>query len=196
MIERYKPQFTHKDWIDNQDRVQAGGEDGLNHRFHRLEAEFAALADKQINPIIDTLGAPTSHLTLVPALIRYSDAGTEKPPWTQGIDFAEKPPQVKQAHGFMNVVLPDGAVVRSLLATGTNDSSTGTLLVSFVARGIQDAGGGSDFLIQATRLNTAAEPEREVKISNDTHRYYLTADLAEATPGATVQIFCVQLTYQ
>ncbi|MGX1886721.1 hypothetical protein [Streptomyces sp. NPDC055287] len=195
MIERYKPQFSHKDWIDNQDRVQAGGRDGLNHRFHLLENEFAGLAENQINPIIDSR-ASTTHLTLTPALMRCISAGGEVPPWFQGIDMVEKPPGIEQAHGFMNIVLPDGALVRSLLATGNNNSSKGTLHVSLVARNINKAGGGTDFCIQSTTLGTAARPEAEVKILNDTHRYYVTVDLDGADAASTVQVFCVQLSYQ
>ncbi|MFE7509889.1 hypothetical protein [Streptomyces sp. NPDC057540] len=195
MIETYKPQFTHKDWIDNQDRVQAGGEDGLNRRFHLLEAEFAGLAEKQINPIIASLGTPTSHLTLTPALVSYTDAGTDVPPWSQRVDTVAKPTGVKQAHGFMNVVLPDGALVQSLLVTGSNLSSTGTLRVALVGVDIR-IGGGTGFLVESTTLGTPVEPQGEVKISNDSHRYYLTVDVDGAEADKSVTVFCVQLAYQ
>jgi hypothetical protein len=36
----YTRTFTHNDWIDNQDVVQAGGEAGFNQKFHGLEAEL------------------------------------------------------------------------------------------------------------------------------------------------------------
>ncbi|MFD8208794.1 hypothetical protein ACFV2S_20665 [Streptomyces sp. NPDC059695] len=195
MIETYKPQFTHKDWIDNQDRVQAGGEDGLNRRFHLLEAEFAGLAEKQINPIIASLGTPTSHLTLTPALVSYTDAGTEVPPWSQRIDTVAKPTGAQQAHGFMNVVLPDGALVQSLLVTGSNLSGTGTLRVALVGVDIR-IGGGTGFLVESTTLGTPVEPQSEVKISNDSHRYYLTVDVEGAEADKSVTVFCVQLAYQ
>ncbi|WP_426367441.1 hypothetical protein [Streptomyces sp. E-08] len=195
MIEHYKPQFTHKDWIDNQDRVQAGGEDGLNRRFHLLEEEFAGLAENQINPIIESLGTPTRHLTLTPALVSYSDAGAEVPPWSQHIDTVEKPTDATEAHGFMNVVLPDGALVRSLLVTGSNLSSTGTLRVALVGVDIT-IGGGTGFLVESTSLGTPAGPPGEVKISNDTHRYYLTVDVSGAEEDKSVTVFCVQLAYQ
>jgi len=40
----YTPQFKHQDWIDNVDRVAAGGDNGFNARFHALEAEFTNLS--------------------------------------------------------------------------------------------------------------------------------------------------------
>src|SRR5439155_12411403 len=36
----YNRTFTHADWIDNEDVVQAGGEKGFNAKFHALETEF------------------------------------------------------------------------------------------------------------------------------------------------------------
>jgi len=36
----YTRTFTHSDWIDNEDVVQAGGEKGFNQKFHGIEAEL------------------------------------------------------------------------------------------------------------------------------------------------------------
>ena len=36
----YTRAFTHEDWIDNEDVVQAGGEKGFNKKFHDIEGEF------------------------------------------------------------------------------------------------------------------------------------------------------------
>ena len=36
----YKRTFTHDDWIDNEDVVQAGGEKGFNKKFHEFENEL------------------------------------------------------------------------------------------------------------------------------------------------------------
>ena len=36
----YTRDFTHQDWIDNEDVVQAEGENGFNIRFHGLEGEL------------------------------------------------------------------------------------------------------------------------------------------------------------
>jgi len=40
----YTPLFTHDDWIDNVDRVQAGGPNGFNIRFNGVAEEFGKLA--------------------------------------------------------------------------------------------------------------------------------------------------------
>ncbi|MEU4077857.1 hypothetical protein DEJ45_01190 [Streptomyces venezuelae] len=196
MIERYVPQFSHKDWIDNQDRVQAGGENGLNSRFHQLEAEFLGLAENQINPMLDVLGASTRHLTLIPALHSYTEDGNAIPGWVQAVDMVAKPPNVAEAHGFMNVVLPDGVQVLSLLVTGSNQSSTGTLAVSLKGRKIDNTGGGAKTFVSSTKFDMPAQPAEEVRITNESIRYYLTVEVTGAEPAKPVKVFCVQLAYQ
>lgn len=39
----YQRAFTHDDWIDNEDVVQAAGEKGFNQKFHAIEAELDAI---------------------------------------------------------------------------------------------------------------------------------------------------------
>ncbi|MGW6534743.1 hypothetical protein ACWGBV_00705 [Streptomyces sp. NPDC055051] len=191
MPERYVPKFSHKDWIDHQHRVQAGGEDGLNSRFHQLETEFADLARNQINPIIEALGgaAETRHLTLVPALFPDGD----KPAWTQGVDMVEKADPAAEAHGFMNIVLPDGVRVKSLLATG--NKSAGTLTVTLKRRQIGNEGIGAESLVSSNVLGTAVNAQGDVRIENLTHRHFLTIGITGAANG-TARVFCVQIAYE
>lgn len=40
----YTREFSHDDWIDNEDVVQAGGEKGFNKKFHLIEDEFDAVS--------------------------------------------------------------------------------------------------------------------------------------------------------
>jgi hypothetical protein len=53
----YTRTFSHNDWIDNKDVVQAGGEGGFNQKFHGLEAEFDKIsaAFTQANTNIDNI---------------------------------------------------------------------------------------------------------------------------------------------
>lgn len=44
MAIEYARTFTHADWIDNEDVVQAEGENGFNVRFHALEDELDAVS--------------------------------------------------------------------------------------------------------------------------------------------------------
>jgi hypothetical protein len=40
----YDRKFTHEDWIENVDVVQASGENGFNRRFHGIEDEFDTIS--------------------------------------------------------------------------------------------------------------------------------------------------------
>ncbi|MFD6916882.1 hypothetical protein [Streptomyces virginiae] len=193
MIEHYKPQFAHKDWIDNQDRVQAGGTNGINDRFHQLEKEFARLADNHVNPLIDGLGT-TRYVSLIPALTAYEINGV-KMPWTQGVDQVEKPSGTAAANGFMSISLPDNATVTSLKVTGDNASTNGVLTVALKGRQIANEGEGAVTLIETDEIGTAARPLGDAKITNNTHRYFLTVDVVNAADDV-VRVLCVQLTYQ
>ncbi|MFJ3765959.1 hypothetical protein ACIPQJ_01655 [Streptomyces sp. NPDC090082] len=198
MVELYEPRFQHKDWIDNQDRVQAGGDNGLNDRFHRLEDEFSGLARNQINPIIRNLTKPVMHLTLVPVLTPSPDpnaGGAPRPAWSQAADMVEKPSGQTEAHGFMSIVLPDGVKVTSLLMTGRiPNSSQAAVRAVLKSREINNSG-GSVTLLTASKLGEAA-PSQGLEITNDRQRYFLLLDVTGADVNESVAVFCVQLTYE
>lgn len=54
---KYAVEFTHDDWLDNVDRVQAGGAKGFNGRFHSLELEFVSIQE-----VLDSVGAVAKEL--------------------------------------------------------------------------------------------------------------------------------------
>ncbi|WEO99767.1 hypothetical protein A6P39_040185 [Streptomyces sp. FXJ1.172] len=201
-IPHYIPKFAHTDWIDNVDRVQAGGDNGFNARFHNVAAEFATLAQDHINPLVDALSRPQANLTLAPILTPLvTQSGDTQPPWLQGPDGARKPSdgQSQEAHGLMNVSLPDGATIQSMLVTGNQPS--GTVHVILRRRDINNAQ-GSEPIIDAAKLNQASQPPSPppqpglAVVNNGTHRYFVTADLTGATGADMIQLFCIQITYQ
>jgi hypothetical protein len=48
----YANAFQHEDWVDNEDVVQAGGENGFNKKFHAIKDEFDKLTT--VVSVIDT----------------------------------------------------------------------------------------------------------------------------------------------
>jgi len=200
MIPPYAPKFTHTDWIDNEDRVQAGGENGFNLRFHKLEAEFATLADEHLNPLIQSLARADSFLSLVPILTptRVPDTGTQPPlPWLVGTDVAQKAPGAAEAHGIMNVVLPEGVELKSFQVFGTKPNDGSTITVTLRRKDF--SGAGAEDLCRVTVLNTPANPLTPAKVTNKTHRYFITADLSAAPTAAgadSVKLSCFQISYQ
>ncbi|GKQ37938.1 hypothetical protein [Streptomyces sp. A012304] len=198
---RYVPKFSHKDWIDNEDRVQAGGEEGINIRFHKLESEFRTLADEHINPLIrfvTPLATPEeAFLSLVPVLIpTRTDSGQTQAaqPWLISTDVAHKAAGQEQAHGLMNVILPEGAEITSLKVFGTK-SGEGTLTVSLRHKDL--TGSGAQDLVKVTALNTPTSLDPPARVSNATHRYFLVADLTGAPSDAdSVKLSCFQIAYR
>lgn len=53
----YTRTFTHDDWIDNEDVVQAGGEKGFNQKFHAIESE--------LDKISTTFGAANTAINAI-----------------------------------------------------------------------------------------------------------------------------------
>ncbi|SRR6266849_1408855 len=68
----YTRHFQHKNWLDFIDPVQAGGDNGFNDRFHKLESEFdlIAAAISSVDDAVTNLenAAPAIGLTLVLSL--------------------------------------------------------------------------------------------------------------------------------
>jgi hypothetical protein len=125
MLLEYVPEFEHKDWIDQLDRVRASGEDGFNARFHAISSEFNALATivRTIGVTLDALaaGAPVTPVTLTLTPLA-SPQGS--PPWAQGDGVVKSPPGADQCVGFLPLVLPNGVRLVSFTALGqaTGDS--------------------------------------------------------------------------
>ncbi|MFJ5776207.1 hypothetical protein [Streptomyces sp. NPDC093094] len=196
MTSPYVPNFSHTDWIDNQDRVQAGGPSGFNARFHDLTAEFTSLADV-INPLIEALSPAESFLTLMPVLaprrLPLGAADTEGG-WKLVGDSAQKPAGPREAHGIMNVVLPDGAEIKSLKVLGEAGSTSGALPTVRLQRRALD-GNTADEIVVAPAFGQEFLPTDEHVVRNRTHRHFITADIAEA-PNDVVTLFCFQIMYR
>jgi hypothetical protein len=194
---KYVPKFSHKDWIDNEDRVQAGGDAGINIRFHKLEDEFRTLADEHLNPLIRFVAPEESFLSLVPVLTPTKTDNNQTQaamPWLISTDVAQKASGQKEAHGLMNVVLPDDAEITSLKVIGTK-SGEGTFTVSLRRRDFE--GSLAQDLVRVTALNTPTPLDPPAKVTNATHRYFLVADLTGApTDSDTVKLSCFQIAYR
>ncbi|MGZ3271432.1 MAG: hypothetical protein ACXU71_10720 [Croceibacterium sp.] len=67
----YTRQFSHKDWIDFVDSVQAGGTNGINARMHAIEAEFDKLSQ--------VVAAISSALQSQPGLTLTGFSGVDVP---------------------------------------------------------------------------------------------------------------------
>jgi hypothetical protein len=198
MTVSYNPAFEHTDWVDNVDRVRAGGDNGFNGRFHALEDEFKRVAGviTDVGAALDKLSRtpdPTTvKMTLAPTLTTLAD------PWEHVFGGASKPSGATDASGLMAVTLPAGVAVRELRACGRKES--GNLTVSLRRQGI--IAGANPELVRGLPIavngnfDERTPPEGvDPVVDNEQFRYYLTAELDGANPASVVQLTCFQITY-
>jgi hypothetical protein len=207
----YTPQFSHKDWIDFVDSVQAGGTNGINIRFHGIETEFAAISSA-IAQIAQVLATPTvtSHtLTLAPTL-----AATTQQPWQQQVGFvvtatlgsSAAQTMSATAGGFMPVSLPNGATIQGLRVTG--QSAGGVLTVALQSQPLTGAGAPTTLLqifdnfpsvAAAVAFDLPPAPQNaSIAVDTVNNKYFITATLqggnaAVSAGGTSLNVF--QITY-
>lgn len=194
----YTPAFQHEDWIDNIDRVQAGGDNGFNLRFHALESEFSQLSAliAQIDAALTALGqAPPPrilHSSFTPNLVTTAVYG-----WSHSAGFAQKQANVESAGGMMSIDLPHGVNLRSFRATGQN-AGRGNLRITLHRAAAATA--TSDLLAQLVvsgnpfDVNTAIDGQ-SAAVDTDRFRYFITAQLNNALGNDQVILFTFQIAY-
>lgn len=102
----YDRAFTHDDWIDNEDVVQAGGEKGFNQKFHAIETEFDSISATvgQLNTAIKRIQRLDFLLAQPPVNLAAATASAEFPVDTY--DRAGMPANVEKV--YFAVILPVG----------------------------------------------------------------------------------------
>jgi len=198
--------FSHKDWIDFVDSVQAGGSNGINGRLHAIEGDLDAIS-AVIKLIAATLQSPAARpqtLTLSPTL-----AAAAEQPWQQLIGSVttavDGAAMQATASGFMPITLPNGATVQGLRVTGS--SAGGILTVTLFRQAL--TGGGQTAVVQlfhnfpagasTTAFDLPPAPQNaHVVIDNASQKYYLSASLVGGNTtlvagGTTLNAF--QITY-
>lgn len=198
----FTPTFHHTDYVDNRDRVQAGGPNGFNARFHAIENDLSTLATvvTDVDTALGTLGsgpAPSQHtLTMSPALVPVVATGA----WAHDTSgYAARSGPLTTLAGVQSVPVPDGARLISLRSLGQN-SGTGTLRIT---------------LFRSRLLSAVAPAERIARVSGDTNpfdrnesadanfalvdttvfRYFILASLDGAAAGDTVTVSGFQVIY-
>jgi len=202
----YHPELAFTDWIDNQSRVKAGGDDGFNRRFHDIEDEFEKISDtvEAIKTALDGLSqtpAPTLvTTTLTPTL---APVGSPPQPWDHVTGAAQKPGSATAATGMLGLTLPHGATLRSLRVLGRN---TGAGAISITLRRQAIAAGSSSEVIssangsvtagQTAFNNAGSTPAGALALVDSTQfRYYVLVELNNAATADTVQVTAIQIGY-
>jgi hypothetical protein len=147
----FTPTFHHIEWIDNLDRVTAGGPNGCNVRLNAITADLQQISAVvgQIDTAIDQrrVGAPPKeHRVTVPLELFTVDSGGVAPAlgWFYDDNGAVHPQNGHRGAGTLTVlVLPDNAT-----------------LVSFRLRG-RYPGGGAGFVYALTRVSLTDPTQRK-----------------------------------
>jgi hypothetical protein len=190
----FTPTFHHTDYVDNRDRVQAGGPNGFNARFSTIETDLKTLSTVvgKVDAALDALGAPTPTqrtLTLTPAFVPVAGAGA----WTHDASgFASRTGALTTLSGVMPAALPNGAVLVSLRALGQN-SGTGSLRVSLLRSRLLPAVVPAERIVRVTGAGNPFDVSEQAdpnlaQVDTTAFRYLLLATLDGATGSDVVTL--------
>lgn len=193
--------FQHEDWVDNVDRVQAAGDNGINARFHGIEADLDKVGTviEQVSRSLDKLAAtPPAQIVAVavtPAFVTTAGNG-----WGHGNGFAKKQTgNFTDAHGMVGVAFPEGARVQKLRVVGRGPA-TGTLFIRLCRQSFADIG-RTEVLAEVQGRTVPFDRSERVEpmledVDDDTFKYFVTADLDNTQAGdLAVMISGIQIVY-
>ena len=195
----YQPNFQHQEWVDNQDRVMAGGANGFNVRFNAIEAEFQTLSQLfvQVSDALAALGqAPTpTVVTFTPALV-----GGGSFPWRFGAGAMDKPAGAQTAWGYMSVHLIDGVTLQSFRVTGLN-SGQGNLQIALERGSAVNVGPFQPIVkldvvaVGGTINQTGDAASSLATVNNESFKYLITANLQGAQGTDLVVLNAFQISF-
>jgi hypothetical protein len=191
----YTNQFSHKDWIDFVDSIQAGGANGINRRMNDIAAEFEKLS--QVISLINTslvVPPPSFTLTFAPALLPNG----AQPAWVQSSGVAAKSTSQPGADGWMQLQLPDGVHLQTVTIIGTKSGNLGSFSVQL---GRQALTGGAVSTLLAIPLAgepdtfqaTGQVPAAQNQVDNSVNKYLMLARIVGADAAATAQLTAIQI---
>jgi hypothetical protein len=190
----YTRQFSHKDWIDFVDSVQAGGTNGINGRMHAIEAEF-----DQLSKVIGLISAslvippPTTTLTFAPAFL----PNLTNPPWLQNSGIATKGAG-PTADGWIQVHLPDGVQLQTMTVIGAKSGTMTSFNIQLVRQPL--TGGANTTLASipaADQTDTftlaGSVPANLNQVDNTNNKYLVFAKIIGADATATASLNAIQI---
>jgi hypothetical protein len=200
----FTPTFHHTDYVDNRDRVQAGGPNGFNARFQAIASDLTSLHDVVgvINTSLIALGtqpAPTQQrITLSPALVPIGQAAS----WTHDVaGFASRPGDKPSVSGLQSVSLPPGAQLLTLRVVGQANSTNATLRVrvAFMRSRLLGTPQPAERIV---RVEVTSDPfdgglnvDPALATVSAEFRYFLLATVDNAVPADVVTLSAFQIIY-
>jgi hypothetical protein len=209
----FTPTFHHADWVDNVDRVQAGGPNGFNVRLTAIEADLRQVSTVvgQIDAAIDQLstGSPqATQRTVIVPLRLVSRRGSLIAPaagWgitTTGVAFPDS--DHRGAGAVQDLALPDGARLLSFRVRGLFAGGDVSLEYSIVRASISDGARPVDVLGTVSSTDQAFTNPYDLTVNLDPQfatvdnagfRYVFTALANLFDQAVTVNLSSLHLTY-
>ena len=208
----FTPTFHHVDWVDNVDRIKAGGPNGFNVRLNAVEADLLQVSTvvAQIDGALDQVGGigapPVGQQQLHPALALVSP--TPSTGWSCDINGSFHP-AVGTAGGtaLMTIALPEHIRLVSLRAIGLFAGPSVLVRVGLFRVNTTGPSGTPDKLAEARTDVTGVANPYDLTVAVDpafaavdptTFRYFITATaapIADATTAANTSLDAVQIDY-
>ncbi|QKV80423.1 Ig-like domain-containing protein [Amycolatopsis sp. Hca4] len=112
----FTPTFRHTDWINNVDRIEAGGPNGFNVRYDAIDSDLSQLSTVvgRINTALKFPGVVLGEQRLTPGLDLVSLPAGE---WSYD-DTGMARPAVAGAQAIMHLSLPEPVALRNFRAIG------------------------------------------------------------------------------
>ena len=217
----YTRSFAHADWIDRVDRVQAGGDNGFNGRFHGIEAELDAVSgvvstvdttltshsgqitslQQQVAALGGVVTAPVT-LGLTPVMVPFSPdtANSAWSPmyWSTMVlgnpngSFVKVPvANSGVADGVLPLVLPEGVKLLNLAVLG--QAATPGNMKTVLVRELRTPPFTKVTLVTVTGFVAMPVPNAPV-FTSDTDVFYLRATISGAAASDVLRGFAI--TYQ
>jgi hypothetical protein len=217
----YTRTFSHTDWLDNVDRVQAGGDTGFNGRFHGIEAELDAISgvvtqantqltsqsgqiltlQQQVSAIGVVVQAPVT-LGFTPFMQPFNPdapgSAWSQIYWTTHIlgsangSFAKVPTvNAGNADGVLPLTLPEGVKLLNLSVLGQAAAPLNMHTTLF--QELRVAPFTLTQLLTVTGFTSSAIPNSPV-FTSDTNLFYLRATITGAAASDVLRGFTI--TYQ
>ncbi|MFC8509908.1 hypothetical protein ACFU3J_09845 [Streptomyces sp. NPDC057411] len=197
----FSPTFKHVAWVDNRDRVAASGQNGFNVRFDAIQRDLENLS-KVVGQIDTGLKAVGQRpvvkrlLSLLPAFAPMRN----RTPWSldsSGVALRESATETNLG-GFLPVAPPDGVQLLTLRAIGTN-AGNGSLNVNLFRSSLTVAGAPEQIAQVQCSGGPFGDPQPvqpdKSRVDMARFHYFVQAVLEGATPGGSVFITSVQLSY-
>lgn len=197
----FSPTFKHVAWVDNRDRVAASGQNGFNVRFDAIQRDLEGLSRVvgQIDAGLKAVGQRPVVKRLLSLAPTFSPV-ENKTAWVlDGEGVASRSSATDTIlSGILTVAPPDGVRLLGLRATGEN-TGNGSLTVTLFRTSLTTTGPPERIAEVACSGGAFGEPQPiasgKDRVDMARFSYFVVASLSEATPGGSVLITSVQLSY-